>query len=318
MAKSVIQLTNVVKKYKEVTAVDHLNLTIKKGEIYGLLGPNGAGKSTTIFMLLGLTEPTEGELFIEGTSPTIKPIEVKKKVGFLPDHVGVYENLSGKENLMLTARLNGFSNREANEKADQLLEQVGLAEAKHKKAGKYSRGMKQRLGLADTLIKEPSIIIMDEPTLGIDPQGIIDFLNMIKTLRDEHQMTILLSSHHLHHVQQICDRVGIFVKGRLLAEGDLSTLQEQLLDDHSYVYEIETNRNEDVRKVLEALPHIQATRLHDGMIEVKSRKKDNGDIAKQIIEKGYQLFSIRPVFYGLDDIYQQYFQGGGTLGETIK
>ncbi|MGM8215823.1 ABC transporter ATP-binding protein [Bacillaceae bacterium W0354] len=318
MTHHVIEMTNVVKQYKEVTAVNHLNLQINKGEIYGLLGPNGAGKSTTIFMLLGLTEPTEGELFIEGISPTMNPIEVKRRVGFLPDHVGVYEDLTGKENLMLTAKLNGFSEKEANEKADQLLEQVGLTEAKHKKAGKYSRGMKQRLGLADTLIKEPSIIIMDEPTLGIDPQGIQEFLKMIRELRDEHQMTILLSSHHLHHVQQICDRVGIFVQGELLAEGNLESLQKQLLDDHAYLYEIETNRNEDVQSILQGISSVSEATIQNEKIQVRTTEKDDGAFAKQIVENGFQLYSIKQISYGLDDIYQQYFQGGVNLGSEIK
>lgn len=318
MAENVIELTNVVKKYKEVIAVNHLNLQIKKGEIYGLLGPNGAGKSTTIFMLLGLTEPTEGEIFIEGINPTMNPIDIKKRVGFLPDHVGVYENLSGRDNLILTARLNGYSVQEAESMADELLEQVGLTEAKYKKAGKYSRGMKQRLGLADTLIKKPSIIIMDEPTLGIDPQGIQDFLKMIKQLRDEQQITILLSSHHLHHVQQICDRVGIFVKGELLAEGNLESLQQQLLDNHSYIYEINTNDNEQIKELLKQLPKVKTVEIIDNKVQVKTTQADNGSIAKTIIDNGFLLLSIHEKSYGLDDIYQQYFQGGVNLGSEIK
>ncbi|WP_175614663.1 ABC transporter ATP-binding protein [Piscibacillus halophilus] len=312
----VIEITNVVKKYKEVTAVNQLNLTIQKGEIYGLLGPNGAGKSTTIFMLLGLTEPTEGELFIEGISPTKRPIEVKKKVGFLPDHVGVYEDLSGFENIILTARLNGFTRKEAELKADELLQQVGLSHAKHKKAGKYSRGMKQRLGLADTLIKEPSIVIMDEPTLGIDPKGIQEFLQMIKELSVEKGITILLSSHHLHQVQQICDRVGIFVKGELLAEGDLDTLQQQLLDKHTFQYEIDTKESSDrVESFLQTKYPKLRTSVYDGKLHVTTKQKDNGNLVKTLInDGGFHLLSFRPMSYGLDDIYQQYFQGGDDLG----
>ncbi|GEL77751.1 ABC transporter ATP-binding protein [Tenuibacillus multivorans] len=312
---NVIQLSNVVKKYKEVTAVNHLSLKIKKGEIYGLLGPNGAGKSTTIFMLLGLTEPTNGEMFVEGVSPTVKPIEVKKRVGFLPDHVGVYEDLSGKENLTLTARLNGFSKLESDYKADELLEQVGLSHAKEKKAGKYSRGMKQRLGLADTLIKDPSVVIMDEPTLGIDPKGIQEFLEMIQRLRDERNITVLLSSHHLHQVQQICDRVGIFVHGELLAEGDIDSLQQQLLDKNSYQYEIETKESADrVAKLLTSQDNKIQTTIYDGKVHVTTKKRDEGELSKTIIDNGFHLLSFRKMSYGLDDIYQQYFQGGDTLG----
>lgn len=315
MTQHVIEMTNVVKRYSEVTAVDQLSLQVRKGEIYGLLGPNGAGKSTTIFMLLGLTEPTEGELFIEGISPTINPIEVKRKVGFLPDHVGVYEDLSGKENLMLTARLNGYSHREASKKADELLQQVGLSEAKNKKAGKYSRGMRQRLGLADTLIKNPSVVIMDEPTLGIDPKGIQDFLQMIRALRDERNITVLLSSHHLHHVQQICDRVGIFVSGKLLAEGDMERLQQQLLADQRYQYEIVTKESHsDLASHVKTLEHVLDTSESDGKLRVTTKTEDQGELSKWIVENGYTLISFHPLTFGLDEIYQQYFRGGENRG----
>lgn len=312
----VIELTNIVKKYKEVTAVNRLNLSINKGEIYGLLGPNGAGKSTTIFMLLGLTEPTDGELFIEGISPTKQPIAIKEKVGFLPDHVGVYEDLSGIENLILTAKLNGFSTSEAKGKAKQLLDQVGLTHAMYKKAGKYSRGMKQRLGLADTLIKGPSIIIMDEPTLGIDPKGIQEFLQMIKELSVEKGITILLSSHHLHHVQQICDRVGIFVKGELLAEGTIEDLQHQLLDKHSYQYEIVVKEPaEQAEEFIHSYNSTIKTTVYDQAIHVTTNQKDEGQLATSLIKDGgFNLISFRPLSFGLDDIYQQYFQGGDDLG----
>lgn len=233
MGEPVIELTNLTKMYGKFTAVDNLNLTIRKGEIFGLLGPNGAGKSTTILMMLGLTDPTSGIVKVCGINSTTDPIDVRKKVGYLPEDVGFYEDMTGPENLIYTAQLNGISKSEAQKKAEQLLGRVGLANEKDKKTGKYSRGMRQRLGLADVLIKNPEVIILDEPTSGIDPSGVREFMDLILLLSREEGLTVLFSSHHLDQVQQVCDRVGFFGAGKLLADIDLSEIhkKEQGLDE---------------------------------------------------------------------------------------
>ncbi|TCT23664.1 ABC-2 type transport system ATP-binding protein [Melghiribacillus thermohalophilus] len=315
---TMIELKNVSKQYKEVKAVDRLNLKIKKGEIFGLLGPNGAGKSTTIHMLLGLTEPTEGEVYVGGIHATTRPIEVKKRVGFLPDDVGFYEDMTGLENLLLTARLNGLKEDMAKERALSLLKQVGLEDAANKKAGEYSRGMRQRLGLADVLMKDPEVVILDEPTLGIDPKGIQEFLKMIRTLSKEKKLTVLLSSHQLHQVQQICDRVGLFVKGKLLAQGDMESLQKQLFDDYSVQYKVEIGTtSQNPEEELNKIPGVQSVvPQSDGTYIIDLKQADNGELARFIIEKGYRLFSLEKVSYGLNEIYQRYFQGGETLGSS--
>jgi ABC-2 type transport system ATP-binding protein len=218
MSQCVIELAGLTKKYGDFTAVDNLNLRIRKGEIFGLLGPNGAGKSTTILMMLGLTEPTAGTVSVCGINPVSHPIEVKRKVGYLPEDVGFYDDMTGKENLLYTAGLNRIPAKQAGERAEELLERVKLSDQQTKKTGKYSRGMRQRLGLADVLIKDPEVIILDEPTSGIDPSGVREFLEMILQLSREDGHTVLFSSHHLHQVQQVCDRVGLFDKGKLLAD----------------------------------------------------------------------------------------------------
>jgi ABC-2 type transport system ATP-binding protein len=228
VAGNIIEIRGLTRRYGRFTAVDNLDLTISKGEIFGLLGPNGAGKSTTILMMLGLTEPDEGSVKVCGLDPTADPVGVKKMVGYLPEEVGFYDDLTGMENLTYTARLNGFAPSVAARKAAELLERIGLATEKDKKTGKYSRGMRQRLGLADVLIKEPEVIILDEPTLGIDPAGVKAFLELIVQLSREQGITVLFSSHHLHQVQQVCDRVGLFVGGKLLAVGDIESLAEKL------------------------------------------------------------------------------------------
>jgi ABC-2 type transport system ATP-binding protein len=220
----IIELVNVTKRYPAHTAVDNLTLSIRKGEIFGLLGPNGAGKSTTILMMLGLTEPTEGSVKVCGYDSTRNPIDVKSRTGYLPEDVGFYEDYTGRENLLYIARLNRLTMRESETRAARLLERVGLSESADKKAGKYSRGMRQRLGLAEVLIKQPEVIILDEPTLGIDPKGVQELLSLIARLSREEGITVLLSSHHLHQVQEICDRVGVIANGRLVRESTVSTL----------------------------------------------------------------------------------------------
>ena len=227
MGEQVIVLTDLTKQYGNFTAVDHIRLNIRKGEIFGLLGPNGAGKSTTILMMLGLTEPTSGTVEICGINSTTHPIEVKRRIGYLPEDVGFYDDMTGLENLIYTARLNGIPDKEAREKAMELIKRTGLEDQLKKKAGKYSRGMRQRLGLADVLIKNPEIIILDEPTSGIDPAGVQEFIELIRWLSKEKGLTVLFSSHHLDQVQQICDRVGLFSQGRLLADLSLNDLQQE-------------------------------------------------------------------------------------------
>lgn len=226
MHTSIIEVSSLTKLYGNFTAVDSLSLSIEKGEVFGLLGPNGAGKSTTILMLMGLTEPTAGNIRVCGLDPVRNPIEIKRKVGYLPEDVGFYDDLTGLENLRYTARLNGIPELEANTKAHKLLYDVGLEEHINKKTGQYSRGMRQRLGLADVLIKDPEVIILDEPTLGIDPAGIREFLDLIIRLSKDEGITVVFSSHHLQQVQQVCDRIGIFSKGKMhlcsLSEKDIN------------------------------------------------------------------------------------------------
>lgn len=227
MAEHVIELTGLTKKYGKFTAVDNLHLTVQKGEIFGLLGPNGAGKSTTILMMLGLTDPTAGTVTVCGINSTTCPIEVRRKVGYLPEDVGFYEDMTGPENLVYTAQLNGIPRREAQEKARELIRRVGLEKEMDKKTGKYSKGMRQRLGLADVLIKNPEVIILDEPTSGIDPSGVREFMDLILQLSREEGLTVLFSSHHLDQVQQVCDRVGLFGNGRLLADIALTDIHKK-------------------------------------------------------------------------------------------
>ncbi|HXG40442.1 MAG TPA: ABC transporter ATP-binding protein, partial [Candidatus Limnocylindrales bacterium] len=222
--ETIIRTKGLTKRYGELTAVDRLDLDVRRGEVFGLLGPNGAGKTTTILMLLGLSEPTAGEARVDGLDPTRQPLEVKRRVGYLPDNVGFYGSMSGRQNLRYTCRLNGFDRAESEERIARLLDEVGLSDAADRPVETYSRGMKQRLGIADALVKDPSILILDEPTAAIDPIGIVEILDLIRRLSRERGLTVLLSSHLLEQVQSVCDRVGIFLSGRLVARGTVAEL----------------------------------------------------------------------------------------------
>lgn len=316
MNSSIIELNNLTKKYENHTAVNQLTLNIQRGEIFGLLGPNGAGKSTTILMLLGLTEPTSGSVHVCGLDSTRQPIEVKKRIGYLPDDVGFYEDLSGLENLMFTARLNRMSDVDARAKAIELLQIVGLMEAANNKTSTYSRGMRQRLGLADVLTKSPEIIILDEPTLGIDPKGVKELLTLIQKLSRENGITVLLSSHHLHQVQQICDRVGLFVQGQLIAEGDISSLSKQLFKNEQIMIDISVaSRVEEARSLLEnheQVVSVEVDTFDANLLHLYCQTDCTIAIANQLHAAGLQLTHLSRINYGLDDIYHRYFEGGGS------
>ena len=223
-AAPLVRAEALTKRYGEVLAVDELTLELHRGEIYGLLGPNGAGKTTTILMLLGLSEPTSGSATVVGLDPARRPLEVKRRVGYLPDAVGFYGRLTGRENLRYTARLNGLEPSEEAERVASVLADVGLTDAADRPTDAYSRGMLQRLGIADALVKEPDVLILDEPTTSIDPTGVADLLDLVRRLVAERGIGVLLSSHLLGQVEQLCDRLGIFSRGRVIAEGTVREL----------------------------------------------------------------------------------------------
>ena len=311
MTGPMISIRNLVKDYGDVRAVDHLDLEIGKGEIFGLLGPNGAGKTTVILTLLGLTEPSSGTVTVKGYRSPSEPIPVKKITGYLPDDVGFSDNSTGLESLIYTAMLNGIPRKEAAESARELLDVVGLSEAGHDKTKTYSKGMIQRLGLADVLIKNPEIMILDEPTIGIDPKGINDFLELIQKLSREKEITVLLCSHLLHQVQKICDRVGILVKGKLLAEGNIDRLAEELFNgkDTSITAEVSPVTDALIRE-LEKSIHIKAMERDGDLIRVEGDREAAPLISETVVKNGGKLYRLSYKEYGLDEIYQHYFKGG--------
>jgi len=236
---ALIELKGLTKRYGRQVAVDNLTLDIKEGEIFCFLGPNGAGKTTTILMLLGLTEPTSGTVNVCGFNPTREALKVKRFIGYLPENVGFYGDMTARQNLRYVAQLNGVPHDQIAAKVDEALRILELEGEAEKRVDAYSRGMRQRLGIAELLIKDPRIIFLDEPTMGLDPDGANRMIELIKTLRQEKKMTILLSSHNLPQVQKLSDRVCIMIKGRLVALGPIQELAKKKVgvDQERYTLE---------------------------------------------------------------------------------
>ncbi|HLI26125.1 MAG TPA: ABC transporter ATP-binding protein [Chloroflexota bacterium] len=302
-----IETHELTKRYGTFTAVDGLNLAVREGEVFGLLGPNGAGKTTTILMLLGLTEPSAGRARVLGCDPTREPLKVKRLVGYLPDAVGFYDDLTARENLQFTAELNNLARAVARERIDALLERVGLGEVKDKKVGQFSRGMRQRLGIADVLVKNPRLIILDEPTIGLDPDGTRALLDLIRQLSREEGITVLVSSHLLEQVQRICDRVGIFVKGKLVAAGPIASLGAQLAAGEPLVVEVQVaERLQTAAEALGALPGVVAVAIEGETITVRCTEDVRAAIGRTAAPFG--LLALRPRGYTLEDIYLRYFR----------
>jgi ABC-2 type transport system ATP-binding protein len=312
-----IRTRGLTKEYGDLVAVDHLDLEVQAGEIFGLLGQNGAGKTTTILMLLGLTEPTEGQARVVGLDPARRPLEVKRRVGYLPDSVGFYGDLSGRENLRYTARLNRIPQAEADEAIDEAIESVGLTARADDRTDTYSRGMLQRLGIADALIKDPDVLILDEPTTAIDPLGVTEILDLLRSLVRERQMAILLSSHLLNQVQHVCDRIGIFAAGRLIGQGTMDDLAARFGDDTAHVeaeFELgETGDTSAVRDLLASIPGVVKVRTPERrrdpwVLDVKPAG-ENTAVRRAIVaaaaSNGLDLTSVRAVAPSLEDIYRR-------------
>jgi ABC-2 type transport system ATP-binding protein len=301
----------LTKKYGDRVVVDHLDLKINEGEVFGLLGPNGAGKTTTILMCLGLSEPTSGTATVVGFDPARQPIEVKQVVGYLPDAVGFYEGMTGRENLRYTARLNALEKDEGENRIESLLTEVGLAVAADRQVGTYSRGMRQRLGIADALVKDPKILILDEPTVSIDPEGVAEILALIRRLADERGVTLLLSSHLLHQVQSVCDRVGIFVEGRLVAQGRVAELARGAEGGAGWI-ELETDADPTrVTEALAAVPGLaDVEQVHSGHWRLRGPLDVTPRVVAALVGAGIPVRRVEPVEPDLDEVYRRVYHGG--------
>lgn len=308
--KIVVETQELTKRYDGTTVVDHLNLQIAENEVFGLLGPNGAGKTTTMLMLLGLTEPTSGSARVFGFDSAREPLKVKRLTGYLPEKVGFYDNLTARENLRFIARLNNIGDAESKRLIEQVLEAVGIAEMTDVTVGKFSRGMKQRLGIADVLVKKPKIAVLDEPTAGLDPEGINQILDLIAGL-PQTGATVVISSHRLYEVQRVCHSIGILSKGKMVIEGSLDQLGREALAEGRYIIEVETaGVNPQLIKVINEIVGVRRVEAKGNLLQISADIDLRAEIAKAIVQNNIPLIQMKIREFSLDDIYMKYFHEG--------
>jgi len=306
---NIIIAKDLSKKYNEHLVVDNLNLAIKKGEIFGLLGPNGAGKSTVILMALGLTEPSSGSINVAGFNSTREPLKVKRITGYLPEKVGFYDDMTAKSNLTYTAELNNIPYRETPKKIDEVLEIVELTKNKNQLVKTFSKGMKQRLGIADVLIKDPQLVIFDEPTEGLDLKVANQILQTILDLNKQKNITFLLSSHQLNLMQRVCPRVGILSRGKLIGEGNVENLGRNLFGGGKYRIELELEKvTGEIIEKLKKLDKVVNVNKVDNQLQVVCDKDIRQDISRLIANEGILMTRMNIKQDALEEIYLKYFK----------
>jgi ABC-2 type transport system ATP-binding protein len=303
---TVIEAKGLTKTYGNAVAVDHVSFTVGRGEIFGLLGPNGAGKTTTILMLLGLTDISSGEVSVLGFNPAREPLSVKRRVGYLPDTVGFYDQMTAADNLRYTARLIGFNKTEREKRITDALARAGLAESADKHVGTFSRGMRQRLGLAEILMKGAQIAILDEPTSGLDPHATAELLAIIRGFKGE-GVSVLLSSHLLERVQSVCDRVALFSGGRIALMGSVADLGREVLGG-GYVVDIEAD-GAGLAERLALIPGVSGVeRTGIGKLQLHADRDVRPEAAAEVVAMQGRLKYLGVHEPSLDAIYTRYFE----------
>ena len=303
-----IEARGLTKRYGAFTAVDGIDLTINEGEVFGFLGPNGSGKSTSILMMLGLTEPTAGSVRVCGHDPARNPLGVKRQVGYLPESVGFYGDMTGAQNLRFTAELNGIPRAQAEARIAELLDMVELEDATNQPVSQYSRGMRQRLGLADVLLKQPRLVILDDPTLGLDPAGIFWLLGLIEDLSASQGIAVFLSSHQLQEVQRVCHRVGIMSHGKIVLEGTVAALTTQTDTGGFRVTLKVEGADQALDAALAGLPTVRQSSRSGIDVVIESEEDVRAAAAAAVHEHGARLLEMRANDRTLEDIYLRYFQ----------
>ncbi|MBN2174249.1 MAG: ABC transporter ATP-binding protein [Bacteroidales bacterium] len=293
----IIEITGLSKKFKEVQAVDDLSLQIYERDIYGLLGPNGSGKSTTIRMLLSLIRPDHGEIMVFGKSLSRFRIQILGKIGALVEKPDFYEYLSARKNMEI---LSSYSGKKAGKrKIDETLELVGLMNRAESKVKTYSKGMKQRLGLAQTMLNDPELLVLDEPAGGLDPSGNRDIRNLIKYLNREKNMTIILSSHHLQEVELVANRMIIIGNGKKIVEGNV----KDLLDEHTYYTTFSLDDELKARQLLEESTfEIEKTETEKNKLRIFCKRQIIPEVNKYLAERDISIFSIQ-IEQNLEDYF---------------
>ena len=309
MSDNVIEVQGLTKRYGRATAVDDISFSVGKGEIFGLLGPNGAGKTTTILMMLGLTDITSGSVSVMGYNPVRQPLQVKRRVGYLPDTVGFYDHMTAVDNLRYTAALIGIPVAERNKRIAAALERVGLQDVGQKRVGAFSRGMRQRLGLAEILMKEAVIAILDEPTSGLDPHATSELLDIIRTLKHD-GVAVMVSSHLLERVQTICDRVALFNAGKIVLLGTVPELAREVLGG-GYNVEIEAEGEGLALKFSEIAGVKAVDQSGPNRYRLLAETDVRPQAAAAVVHAGGALRRLSIAEPSLNAIYDHYFETHG-------
>ena len=310
-----IEVKNITKKYGSFTAVDNISFKIEEGEIIGLLGPNGAGKSTTMNMITGYIEPTEGEISIEGFDISKKPKKAKSQIGYMPEGVPLYSDLTVKEFVTYMAELKKVDRKTRKEKVEKIIEQTGLKDVEKKLTRNLSRGYKQRVSMAGALVGEPKILILDEPTVGLDPKQITEIRALIKELGKTH--TIILSSHILSEVSQICNKVIIINKGKIVAIDTPENLEKKVESNNTTYVTVEDTENK-IETMKEKIPEIKDIKLikenEDGTKEYVLESDKDVDLRKivfnEFAKENITIFEMKKADTTLEDAFMKLIEGG--------
>jgi ABC-2 type transport system ATP-binding protein len=303
-----VETSKLTKKYGGNIVVDNLNLKIEEGQIFGFLGPNGAGKTTAILMMLGLTEPNSGTACIAGFNSTRETLKVKRITGYIPEKVGFYTDMSAYNNLMYTANLNGIRDKKAEEAVAQAIEDVGLKDKANQLVSTFSKGMKQRLAIADVLVKQPKVAFLDEPTSGIDPAGITQILDLIGLIAKKNNMTIIMSSHQLNQVERICSHIGIMSKGKLVVEGAIEQLSKKAGGGK---FTIDIQLTEVTKEIIEGIKSIKGVlsiEHEENSLKITCTDDLRREISRVISEKNGLITQMKLQSFALEDIYLKYFK----------
>ena len=310
-----IEVKNITKKYGKAVAVDNISFTINEGEIVGLLGPNGAGKSTTMNMLTGFIEQTEGEIIIDGYNMLKKPKKAKKQIGYMPEGVPLYTELTVKEFVTYMAEIKNVDRSKRKENVSKIIEKTGLKDVENKLIKNLSRGYKQRVSMAGALVGEPKILILDEPTVGLDPKKITEIRSLIKELGKTH--TVILSSHILSEVSQICNKVIIINKGKIVAIDKPENLERKVTNDNSIHITVEDAENK-IKNIKENIKDIEKIELikenEDGtkqyIIEAKGKTDLRKTIFSEFAKENITIFEMKKVDSTLEDAFMKLIEGG--------
>ena len=298
-----IRVRNVTKRYGNIVAIDDISFQVDKGEILGFLGPNGAGKTTTMRIITGYMPPTDGEVFLGDCDLMENPLEAKKQIGYLPENLPLYSDLTVESYLDFVADIKNVSGRDKKSRKESVMERCGILDVRNRIIGHLSKGYRQRVGIAQALINDPTILVLDEPTIGLDPKQITEIRELIKSLAGDR--TVILSTHMLQEVNMICTRVVIINKGRIALEESLDNLTRGFQGSNNLILKIRY-KDGQVKEALMSLPYVSEA-SEQTLGEFVIRSEENRDIREElsrfVIENGWGLLEIRPLTQNLEDIF---------------